>query len=80
MHPLSQVSPLPPPLCLPAARQRKQKQASSQEGDLCYLGGNKKDFDAGEHDFHLGFAVDLNYAVADLEDVQEDAETTKQQQ
>lgn len=45
-----------------------------------YLGGNKKDFDAGEHNFHLGFAVDLNYAVADLEDIQEDAETTKQQQ
>lgn len=78
MHPLSQVSPLPPPLCLPAVGWRKQ--ASSQEGDVRYLGGNKKDFDAGEHNFHLGFAVDLNYAVADLEDVQEDAETTKQQQ
>lgn len=45
-----------------------------------YLRGNKQDFNAGEHDFHFGFAVDLNDAEADLKDVQEDAESAKQQQ
>ena len=44
-----------------------------------YLGANKKDFNAGEHNFQTGFALDENRAVANLKHVQEDAETAKQQ-
>lgn len=44
-----------------------------------YLGANKKDFNAGEHNFHPGFALDENRTVADLKHVQEDAETAEQQ-
>lgn len=44
-----------------------------------YLGENKNDFNAGEHNFHPGFALDENCAVADLKHVQEDAETAEQQ-
>lgn len=62
----------------PAIEQRMRELPG--RGDLHYLGGNKQDFNAGEHDFHLGFAVDLNDTVADLKDVQEDAEGAEQQQ
>lgn len=44
-----------------------------------YLGANKKDSNAGEHNFHPGFAVDEDCAVANLKHFQEDAATTKQQ-
>lgn len=44
-----------------------------------YLGANKKDFNTGEHNFCLGFALDENCAVANMKHVQEDAETAEQQ-
>lgn len=57
----------------------QREQASFQKGKMRYLGANKKDFNAGEHNFHPGFALDENRAVADLKHVQEDAETAEQQ-
>lgn len=68
----------PPPLGLPGMGGQREK-ASFQKDNVQYLGANKKDFNAGEHNFHPGFALDENCAVADLKHIQEDAETAEQQ-
>lgn len=57
----------------------QREQASFQKDIVQYLGENKNNFNAGEHNFHPGFALDENCAVADLKHVQEDAETAEQQ-
>lgn len=44
-----------------------------------YLGANKNYSNAGEQNFHLGFAVDEDCAVANLKHIQEDAANAKQQ-
>lgn len=44
-----------------------------------YLGANKQDFNAGEYNFHPGFALDKDRTVADMKRVQEDAENAEEQ-
>lgn len=70
---------LPTPPTPRAPRNGTERTSELLEGNVQYLGQNKKDFNAGEHNFHPGFALDENCAVADLKHVQEDAETGEQQ-